>query len=53
MNLYGGWHDFPMDSKSYIEDAIRNGDFNNLYTSFKNDESLSKTVLIDFEKKIS
>ena len=49
-NLYGGWEAFPEDSKSFIEDAFKNGDFENVYTSVKNDEIESKDILIGFEK---
>lgn len=49
-NLYGGWDSFPEDSKPFIEDALKNGDFENVYASVKNDEIESKDILIDFEK---
>ena len=41
-NLYGGWDVFPKDSKPFIEDALKNGDFENVYTSVKKDEIESK-----------
>lgn len=49
-NLYGGWDSFPEDSKPFIEDALKNGDFENVYTSVKKDELESKDILIGFEK---
>lgn len=49
-NLYGGWDSFPEDSKPFIEAALKNGDFENVYASVKNDEIESKDILIDFEK---
>lgn len=49
-NLYGGWDVFPKDSKPFIEDALKNGDFENVYTSVKKDEIESKDILIGFEK---
>ena len=49
-NLYGGWTDFPEDSKSFIESALRNGDFEKVYASVKSEESQSKDILINFEK---
>lgn len=49
-NLYGGWDSFPEDSKPFIEDALKNGDFENVYSSVKNYEIESKDILIDFEK---
>ena len=48
--LYGGWEEFPEDSKPFIEDALKNGDFENVYTSVKNDEIESKDILIEFEE---
>ena len=49
-NLYGGWEGFPEDSKPFIEEALKNGDFENVYTSVKKDEIESKDILIGFEK---
>lgn len=51
VNLYGGWDDFPEDSKPFIKDALSHGDFENVYTSVKNDEAESKDILISFEKE--
>ncbi len=50
MNLYGSWDSFPEDSKPFIEDALDNGDLENVYASVKNDEIASKDILADFEK---
>ncbi len=49
-DLYGGWESFPEHSKGFIEDALKNGDFEKIYSSVKNDEIESKDILIDFEK---
>lgn len=49
-NLYGGWDSFPEDSKTFIENALKNGDFENVYTSVKKDELESKDILLGFEK---
>ena len=49
-NLYGGWDAFPEDSKPFIGDAHKNGDFENVYISVKKDEIESKDILIGFEK---
>ena len=49
-NLYGGWNTFPDDSKSFIENSIKNGNFENVYTSVRNDEIESGDILIGFEK---
>ena len=50
VNLYGGWNDFPEDSKPFIEDALKNGNLENIYASVKNGEIESKDILIGFEK---
>ena len=49
--LYGGWSEFPPDSKPFIETAIQNGNFEEIYTSVKIDEKVSKEILLDFEKE--
>lgn len=49
-DLYGGWEDFPEDSKPFVENAFKNGDFENVYKSVKNDELESKDILIGFQK---
>lgn len=49
--LYGGWSDFPEDSKPFIETAIKNGNFEEIYASVKAEEKESKEILIDFEKE--
>lgn len=49
--LYGGWNDFPEDSKPFIETAIKNGNFEEIYASVKGEEKESKEILILFEKK--
>ena len=49
--LYGGWNDFPEDSKPFIETAMKNGNFEEIYTSVKGEEKESKEILIDFEKE--
>lgn len=49
-DLYGGWDCFSDDSKSFIENAMSNGNFDEVYTSVKTDESESKDLLQKFEK---
>ena len=49
--LYGGWSDFPEDSKPFIETAIENGNFKEIYDSVKAEKKESKEILIDFEKE--
>lgn len=48
--LYGDWEDFPLNSKPFIENALKNGDFENVYKSVKNEEIESKDILVGFEK---
>ena len=50
MQLYGGWDDFPNDSKSFIEEAFKQGNFKDIYNSTRADEILSKDILIAFEE---
>ncbi|MBE6572602.1 MAG: hypothetical protein E7656_10180 [Ruminococcaceae bacterium] len=49
-NLYGGWDKFPDDSKKFIEDAIKTGNFEEVYASTNAEEKRSKEILIDFEQ---
>lgn len=50
-NLYGGWSGFPDNSKPFIEEALKNGDFESIYTSVKTEESAAKDILVDFAKE--
>lgn len=49
-DLYGGWADFPEDSKGFIEDAIKKGNYEDVYISTNEEEKLSKDMLVGFEK---
>ena len=49
-NLYGGWEEFPSDSKKFIEDAINNGNYEQVYASISDEEKHSKDILIGFGK---
>lgn len=49
-NLYGTWDEFPADSKKFIEDAIQNGNFDQIYTSTNAEEKRAKEILIEFEQ---
>ncbi|MBQ2781465.1 MAG: hypothetical protein IJF42_07940 [Clostridia bacterium] len=49
VNLYGGWENFPEDSKPFIEDAFEDGDFESIYAAIKIDETLSRDLLNEFE----
>lgn len=48
--LYGGWGDFSEDSKMFIEEAIKNGNYEQVYTSTNAEEKRSKEILIGFEE---
>ncbi len=50
VNLYGNWDEFPTDSKPFIKDALKNGDFEKIYISVKNSENESKDILTEVEK---
>ena len=50
IDLYGEWDDFPEDSKSFIEDAIKKGNYEDVYISTNDEEKLSKDMLVGFEK---
>lgn len=49
--LYGGWNDFPEDSKPFIESALNTADLESVYTLVKRDETVSKDILVGFEKE--
>lgn len=49
-NLYGDWNSISDEAISFIKDALKNGDFENVYASVRTDEIESKDILIDFEK---
>lgn len=49
-NLYGGWEDFPADSKKFILDAVQHGKYEEVYASTNEQEKHSKEILIEFEQ---
>lgn len=49
-NLYGGWEAVPADAKVFIEEALRNENLENIFTSIKKEENESKDILITFEQ---
>ena len=49
-NLYGGWEDFPDNSKKFIEDAVKNGNYEVVYSTTNVEEKHSKEILIGFEQ---
>ena len=48
--LYGGWTDFPSESRIFIKDAIGKGNYIQLYNSVQKEERQAKDILIAFEK---
>ncbi len=50
-NLYGGWDEFPEDSKKFIEDAISNGNYEEIYSFTNAEEKRSKEILVGFNKE--
>lgn len=51
IDLYGGWDEFPEDSKEFIENTMINGDYNALYVSVSRKEKKTKAILKDFEQE--
>ena len=51
IKLYGGWDGIDTDIRRFIEEAVQNGHYAELYTSIRNSEKESKTILINFEKE--
>lgn len=49
-NLYGGWEEFSSDSKKFIEDAIKTGDYEQVHASTNAEEKRTKEILIGFEQ---
>lgn len=48
--LYDGWTDIPADAKVFIEDALQNGHYEEVYTAVREEEMRSKDILIGFEQ---
>ena len=48
--LYGDWADIPTDAKVFIEDALRNGNYEEVYAAIREEENRSKDILIGFER---
>lgn len=49
-NLYGGWTDIPQDSKLFIENTLKNGNYQKTFEAIREEEKQSKDILLDFEK---
>ena len=48
--LYGGWAAIPVDAKAFIEDALQNGRYEEIYASIHEEEKRSKEILVNFEQ---
>lgn len=44
------WDEFPKHSKKFIEDALQNGDYENIYNSTNESEKHSREILVNFEE---
>ncbi len=51
INLYGSWNELSDDSKAFIRDALKNGNYEQMYSAIRDNEKSSKEILIDFEHK--
>ena len=49
-NLYGGWEEFPSDSKLFIENTLQKGGYEEIYLSIIEEENHSRNLLLDFAK---
>lgn len=47
--LYGGWAEVPADSRQFIEDTMRSGNYALVYASIVKEEKQAKNLLIQFE----
>lgn len=50
-DLYGSWEKIPENSRQFIENAYKKGEFEETYNSIKKQEELNKNVLLEFEDK--
>lgn len=51
IKLYGGWDGIDADIRRFVEEAVQNGQYSELYSSVRDSEKESKTILIHFEKE--
>lgn len=49
-DLYKGWDDIPPDSKTFIEDALRTENYEQIYKTVNETENRSKELLVGFEE---
>ncbi len=50
INLYSDWNTISLDSKTFIEEAFRKGNFKRMYSEISTGELQAKNMLINFEK---
>lgn len=50
-NLYGDWLSLPESSRKFIQDAMANGSFTELYAEVAAGERAARSELIEFEEK--
>jgi hypothetical protein len=48
--LYGGWRDIPETSKTLIDAAFAEGDYEKLFLQNRESEAQSRNLLLDFDK---
>ena len=49
-NLYGDWSAIPADSRAFIQNAFRNGNYEQVFASISEEEKKSKEILVGFEQ---
>jgi len=49
-NLYGSWDIISEDAKTFLIDAMSNGNYEQIYNTVRSEEKRSKDVLIQFEQ---
>lgn len=47
-NLYGDWADIPADSRAFIQNALKNGNYEQVFVSISEEEKKSKETLVHF-----
>ena len=49
-NLYGGWDAVSQDSQLFLKDVFSSGDYEALYSKYREEEKENKAALLDFDK---
>lgn len=50
INLYGSWDAIPEDSRTFLQNALRNGNYAAVYEQVKQEELHAKYILLDFQQ---